>query len=111
MRAMKRRNIAVVFALCAAVAVLAGCRRVDWRDFDVKVPTATAADVAAMRGALEQYEGVDATSIAFDENAHMLRLRYDSMKLAKKNIEMTIARLGFAANGVTPESIGAAPKK
>ena len=33
------------------------------------------------------------------------------MKLAKKNIEMTIARLGFAANGVTPESIGAAPKK
>ena len=100
-----------MFALCALLAALAGCRRVDWRDFDVKVPTATAADVAAMRGALAQYEGVDATSIAFDESARVLRLRYDSMKLAKKNIEMTIARLGFAANGVTPESIGAAPKK
>ena len=100
-----------MFALCAVLAALAGCRRVDWRDFDVKVPTATAADVAAMRGALAQYEGVDAASIAFDENARVLRLRYDSIKLAKKNIEMTIARLGFAANGVKHETIGAAPKK
>lgn len=108
---MKRRNIAVAFALCAAVAVFAGCRRVDWRDFDVKVPSATAADVATMRGALEQYEGVDAASIAFDADARVLRLRYDSMKIAKKNIEMAIAGTGFAANGVTPESIGAAPKK
>jgi len=33
-------------------------------------------------------------------------LRYDSMQLAKKNIEMAIAKAGFEANGVKPESIG-----
>ena len=47
----------------------------------------------------------------FDAAAHRLTLKYDSMKVAKKNIEMAIAKAGFAANGVTPESIGAAPKK
>lgn len=107
---MKRGNIAITFALCAVLAALAGCRRVDWRDFTVDVPGATAADEAAIRGALVQYEGVDAASIAFDADSHSVKLRYDSMKLAKKNIEMAIAGVGFAANGVTPESIGVAPK-
>ena len=39
-----------------------------------------------------------------------VRLKYDSMKIAKKNIEMAIAQAGYTANGVTPESIGAKPK-
>ena len=40
-----------------------------------------------------------------------LTLRYDSMQLAKKNIEISIAQAGFTANGVTPESVGAQPKR
>lgn len=47
----------------------------------------------------------------FDAAAHRLTLKYDSMKVAKKNIEMAIAKAGFTANGVTPESVGAARKK
>lgn len=46
----------------------------------------------------------------FDAAAHRLTLKYDSMKVAKKNIEMAIAKVGFTANGVTPESIGAKRK-
>lgn len=47
----------------------------------------------------------------FDAAAHRLTLKYDSMKVAKKNIEMAIAKAGFTANGVTPESVGATRKK
>ena len=47
----------------------------------------------------------------FDATAHRLTLKYDSMKVAKKNIEMAIAKVVFAANGVTPESVGATRKK
>ena len=46
----------------------------------------------------------------FDAASHRLTLKYDSMKVAKKNIEMAIAKAGFTANGVTPESIGAKRK-
>ena len=46
----------------------------------------------------------------FDAAARRLTLRYDSMKVAKKNIEMAIAKVGFTANGVTPESVGAKRK-
>jgi hypothetical protein len=108
---MKRKDIAFVFAFCAALLILPGCRRVDWRDFTVKVPGATVDDEVDIRGALARYEGVDADSIVFDAKSRSLRLRYDSMKVAKKNIEMAIAGVGVAANDVTPESIGVAPKK
>ena len=51
------------------------------------------------------------TEDCFDATAHRLTLKYDSMKVAKKNIELAIAKAGFTANGVTPESVGAERKK
>ena len=93
-----------------AVFALAGCRRTDVREFAVEVPGLTAGDVPAVVTELAKYAGVDRASIHFDAAAHRLTLRYDSMQLAKKNIEMSIASLGFVANGVTPESIGAKTK-
>ena len=56
-------------------------------------------------------EAVRMAEECFDAAAHRLTLKYDSMKVAKKNIEMAIAKAGFAANGVTPESVGATRKK
>ncbi|MGN0853003.1 MAG: hypothetical protein ACI4Q3_06465 [Kiritimatiellia bacterium] len=97
--------------LVALVALsLAGCRRTDVRDFAVDVPALTEADVPLVVAALSPFGGVERGSIRFDAAAHRLTLRYDSMQLAKKNIEMAIAKAGFVANGVTPESIGATRK-
>lgn len=96
----------VVFA-AAAVVLAAGCRRADVRDFAVHVPQATQADFPALAGALKRYGGVQKDSLAFDAARRMLTLKYDSMQIAQKNIEMAIAAAGFTANGVTPESIGA----
>ena len=99
-----------MFLVWSVVLALAGCRRTDVRDFAVEVPEATQADMPAIAAALAPYGGVDKGSLQFDEAARRLTLKYDSMQIAKKNIEMAIAKAGFAANGVTPESIGAKRK-
>ena len=97
--------------ICVLVAlVAAGCRRVDERDFTVSIPAMTAADVSAISAALQRYAGIDKSSLKFDHSAKTLTLRYDSMQLAKKNIEISIAQAGFTANGLTPESVGVKPK-
>ena len=98
---------------CAAAAALAacicatGCRRTDVRDFEVAIPALSAENEAAIRQSLAGFAGVEKSSLRFDRQAKKLTLRYDSMQLAKKNIEMAIAKAGFAANSVTPESVGA----
>ena len=102
------RNIILAIML---VCVFAGCRRTDVRDFTIAIPGMTQADEPAIKGAIAMYGGVDKSSIKFDVSAGTLSLKYDSMQVAKKNLELAIAKAGFTANGVTPESVGAAPKK
>ena len=100
-----------VLLVAAVVLALAGCRRTDVRDFAIDMPEATQGDMQAVAAALAPYGGVDKGSLQFDAPNHRLTLRYDSMQIAKKNIEMAIAQAGFTANGVTPESIGAKRKQ
>ena len=102
----------MMFAL--ALFACAGCRQKDVRDFTVDVPALVQekeAEVSgAIRAALVMCSGVDMASIQFDVANHRVTLKYDSMQTAKKNIEMAIAKAGYAANGVTPESISAKVK-
>ena len=98
----------MLFAL--ALFACAGCRQKDVREFAIDVPALTqekeAAVTGTIRGALAACTGVDMASLQFDAASHRVTLKYDSMQTAKKNIEMAIAKVGYAANGVTPESIG-----
>ena len=107
---MKKTMIGIALALLA----LAGCRQKDVRDFAVDVPALSqeneAAVSGAIRGALAGCCGIDMSTLEFDSANHCVKMRYDSMQTAKKNIEMAIAKVGYVANGVTPESIGAKPK-
>ena len=103
------RWAAVVLALAACICAN-GCRRTDVRDFEVSIPALSAESEAAIRQSLSGFGGVDKASLKFDRGARKLSLRYDSMQLAKKNIEMAIAKAGFEANGITPESVGAKRK-
>ena len=104
---VKWRNVGTVavLAACAALA-FGGCRRTDVRDFEVAIPALTVEGEAAIRSALSRFGGIEGASLKFDQQAKKLTLRYDSMQLAKKNIEMAIAKAGFEANGVTPASVG-----
>ena len=104
----------MIIAAALALLALAGCRQKDVRDFTVDVPALVQGNEAkvteAIRGALAGCCGIDMSSLAFDSANHCVKMRYDSMQTAKKNIEMAIAKAGYAANGVTPESIGAKSK-
>ena len=112
---MEKAAITARTALFAAalVAALCGCRRTDVRDFEIKVPELTRENSSRIVGALMGYDGVrdvaklQKNTIVIDEPAHTVKVKYDSMKVAKKNLEMAIARAGYEANGVTPESVGA----
>ena len=97
-------------ALALTLLALVGCRRTDVREFTVSIPGMTAADAPAISAALAPYAGIERSSLKFDPQAKTLTLRYDSMQLAKKNIELSLAKAGFTANGVTPESVGVKPK-
>ncbi len=99
-------RVAVAFAAIAACALSSGCRRTDVRDFEVSIPALSADNESAIRQSLAMFGGIDKSSLRFDRASRKLFLRYDSMQLAKKNIEMAIAKAGFEANGVKPESIG-----
>ena len=105
------KNTLTVLAFALAVVFAGGCRRTDVREFSVSIPDLTAEDAPAISAALMPYAGVDHASLKFNLETKTLKLRYDSMQLAKKNIEISIAQAGFAANGVTPESVGAQPKR
>ena len=102
---MKKTMIGIALALLA----LAGCRQKDVREFTVEVPALTqtneVAVTTAIRNALAGCCGIDMASLQFDSANHCLRLRYDSMQIAKKNIEMEIAKAGFEANGVKPDQV------
>lgn len=100
-----------ILTMAAVALALVGCRRTDVRAFAVAVPDMTEADLPAVTAALAPYGGVNKASLSFDAATRTLHLTYDSMQIAKKNIEMAIAKTGFAANGVTPESIGAVSRK
>lgn len=101
----------ILVSLVVAAAVLAGCRRTDVREFAVSIPGMVESDRGAIEDALRMYGGVDKGSYSFDYEKKVLTLRYDSMQVAKKNIEMAIAAKGLSANGVTPESVGAKPRE
>ena len=102
---MNKMMIAAALALLA----FAGCRQTDERDFTVTVPALVQKDAEAVSGvireALAGCSGIDMSSLQFDSENHCVKLRYDSMQIAKKNIEMAIAKVGFEANGVKPDQV------
>jgi hypothetical protein len=96
----------VIVAIMSLCMLETGCRRTDVRDFEVSIPALKVENEAVVRQALARFGGVDKASMKFDHKAKKLVLKYDSMQLAKKNIELAIAKAGLEANGVTPASVG-----
>ncbi|MBR1870930.1 MAG: hypothetical protein IJ802_03815 [Kiritimatiellae bacterium] len=78
----------------------------DERSFTISVPQMDAAATNTIAKALAYYSGVRKDTIRFDLERREVALVYDSMLVAEKNLEFAIAEKGFAANGVTPASIG-----
>ena len=123
------RPVKAVFRKAAAVAAAAiaasSCRRSDVKDLVIRIPALEEgsechSNVVAIleRGQLpgviccEKQYGMDKVSHykpVYDFKAHTVSLSYESLSTNTKNIEMAIARKGWEANGVTPESVGVKP--
>ena len=95
-----------ILTVAAALALLAGCRREDIREFTVDIPGLAESNRAQVVEALQQgvpgnpkqlrfYDGVLSDSLAFDFQKKTLTLKYDSMKIAKTNIRMRIQDKGI----------------
>ena len=70
------------------------------------------AEYKTISGGLSACCGISSVQFDTADPANQcVRLKYDSMQIAKKNIEMAIAKAGYTANGVTPESVGAKSKE
>lgn len=85
--------------------LLGGCRVSDVRTLTVNVPgMAAESDVQRIRQALVPLNGVNKDQAVYDVKGHTIKVSYDSMVIANKNIEIAIAEAGFDANGITAAS-------
>jgi copper chaperone CopZ len=101
----------MILCLIAAAGVLAvaGCRKQDIRTVTVSVPDMRNRACANIIGnALSQQMGVKPKEMKFDVDLRTVEVSYDSLFVAKKNIEFAIADVGFAANEIPANTNAAA---
>lgn len=94
------RAVMWVLVLGAALG-LGSCRKADVRKVVVRVPELkTAKDIDTVTQALKKTKGILAINV--DTNDTVLVVTYDSLRLAKMNVEHVIAEAGYAANETPP---------
>ena len=87
--------------LLALPLLLTSCRIKDERQMTVNLPTMESSrDQTAILNALSPLPGIDKGSLRFDRTKKLLMIRYDSMIVAEKNIEIAIAEAGYTANAI-----------
>ncbi|NLE67709.1 MAG: heavy-metal-associated domain-containing protein [Lentisphaerae bacterium] len=106
-----------LFPACLACLVLglalgtASCRKADMRKVDISVPGMTNQACATLvQNSFMTPQGVmqGIKTIQPDLTRRVVTITYDSMKLARKNLEYTIAGAGFDANDVKAQTNPAA---
>ncbi|MDD4872096.1 MAG: heavy metal-associated domain-containing protein [Kiritimatiellae bacterium] len=88
-------------AFILLLVVCTSCRQSDIRTVEIKVPemkNKTCAQIVA--NAVGRQAGVQPDKIDVDFAKRIVIVRYDSLVIARKNIEFAIAEAGFQANEV-----------
>lgn len=105
-----KNQASFLVVLTVATMALCGCFRQDTRTLTVKVPGMKTAECSKIiQSALSRIDGIE--SVDPDMEQKVLTIRYNSTKLAVRNIEYLIAGLGFDANDAVgkPEAKAALP--
>jgi hypothetical protein len=106
-KSVKKGNICI-FVLAGVLAVV-GCRKQDIRTVTVSVPDMkNRACAKVIVDALSRQMGVKTPALRCDMDSRTVEVSYDSLFVAKKNIEFTIADVGFSANEVPANTNAAA---
>lgn len=104
---MKIRAYCII--VLAGVFAFAGCRREDIRTVTVSVPELRNKACAKVIGdSLSRQMGVKPERLKFDLTSKTVDVTYDSLFVARKNIEFAIADVGFQANEVPANTNAAA---
>ena len=89
------------------IICLTGCRKQDMRTAVISVPNLkNQACVQIIQDAFMRQQGIK--DVQPDFQHHTLTVTYDSMVIARKNIEFTIASAGFDANDIRAPTNAAA---
>lgn len=100
-------KLAVIGLLGAGCLWTAGCRKQDMRTVTVKVPGLKNQECARIiQDAFIRYPGIK--TVQPDVAAREVRVTYNSMVIAIKNIEFIIAQAGFDANDIPANTNAAA---
>jgi hypothetical protein len=98
-----------LFSLLGVVLVVAGCRLADVRTFVIQSPgIRNEACAQRVRKSLAPLRGIEFDKLVFDFAAGSVTVRYDSMQLGRKNIELAITEAGFDANGLPANPVAKA---
>jgi len=84
-----------ILTATALIALIAGCRREDVREYTFAIPGLTEQNRTQVVEALAKYQGVRKDSYVFDFERKTLTLKYDSMQISRTNIRMAIADKGI----------------
>ncbi len=91
----------IYIALFFSVLLIGGCRIQDNRVHTVRVPAmGSVQDVGKIKSALSSLTGVSINRCVFDHTNRVVTVYYDSMAVAQKNIEISIAEAGYDANSI-----------
>lgn len=97
MKSMKIKLLVV--AACSLLMFGVSCRVRDIRTVEIEVPRLRGEQcIRYLQHVLGSLDGVDADRLLIEPGRVIIT--YDSMKLAIKNLEHTIARAGFDANEI-----------
>ncbi len=97
----------VLFALLCVVSL--SCRQHDYREIVMHVPEMkNDACVRIIANSFVRAPGINRESIRYDVPLRTIRLTYDSLLIAEKNIEFFVAKAGFSANGIPANAKAAA---
>lgn len=92
------KNKALV-SLVGVALVFAGCRLTDVRTVVIQTPgVRNEACAERVRQAFTALHMIDLNKVDFNFTTGTVTVRYDSMLLARKNIELAIVQAGFDAN-------------
>ena len=98
---MKRALLAI---LLVAAGLAGACRLSDMRTDVIRTPqVVNAACEQRVRDALARLKGIEMKTLAFDHEAGAMTVTYESLVIARKNIEHAIIAAGFDANELTAD--------
>ena len=90
----------LILAAAVPLALGAGCRQQDLRTVTITLSGVSGeADVGSVSNAVARLEGVFKDKVVFS-GTEAVTIKYDSMKLARKNIEYAVVEAGFGANDI-----------